>query len=347
MPEEDDANPPARFLSRSLGAAPEAGPHGVARLDRPHDGRTMVWYYPDWRHRQVSLYRQAWSTARTVGRTWDIPSWETDNLVLDLFMFLATGKCVSPGWDDILDGVFQIHDHNSVHGIGARIKAYLVAGLIPEEIGDRMSMDHDVVRGYMACFFDVSRSLASRDRMATVVEAMAVQAAKKGDASAKREASLVSTAFLGGLEALEVCLKAGEGNGDASCDAVAERFVFGQMSAKAIEAAAYMRVAEPTPRKSHLDTFLEASDVRSRMLSAQAQAESVEDERRKNSSHRVMEEMMEFAAAFASESGTSDFAEPAPGRSAPSIDDLRAGRMDGPGKRGPDGGGIPDFVTRA
>jgi hypothetical protein len=291
-------------LSRSqlaMAANPDLG--RVPRLDRPADGRCVVWHYPDWRFRQATLYFQAWSSARARGVTWQMPAWENDGMVEDLLVFLAAGTCESRKNREVLSMVFQIQDHNETHGIGSRIKAYTVAGLIPDEIADRFSLDLDAVKGYLEVFFDVEKVISNRDRLATMVSGFASETDRGGTSGAKREASWIASAFLGGVDLLDICTGS-RSDADDGDDAETARFVFSQMAAKAAEAAAYLRMGDAIPRKSHLEFYLEMNDVKSRVMQAQAQVASIEEERGKDDGHR---RMAEFIDRVATAGGAQDF----------------------------------------
>jgi len=224
-----------------------------------------------------------------------MPEWEDDELVENLFVFLASGTCSSRRWREVISMVFQIYDHNDRHGIGSRIKAYTVAGLIPDEIADKFSLDVDAVLGYLEIFFDVHSSLSSRDKLSTLVAQFAQDLDKSGSLGARREASWVSAAFLGGVSLLDICTCIKSDQDEEQFEETA-RFIFSQMGAKAAEAAAHLRMGDSVPKKSHLEFFLEMNDVQSRVISANAQRMSVEEDRQKDDGHKRMQDFLDAVA---------------------------------------------------
>jgi hypothetical protein len=247
----------------------------VLRLSRSTDGRRTIWFHPDWRRRQATIYQNA-AALHEGDRTFMLPEWEDDELLINYFMFRMYGRCNSAMWTELISMAVELDEYNDYHGMGTRIKAFFTAEWSIDDIGEKLCLDTEVIQTFLGIFFDISSILYNKERVASIVFPFGPELRSKLSPSEQRENLWIAAAFSGEPTLLEFFT---QNKFQVSNEEAQKNFetLISMTTAQAMEYGVHMR-SEGLPRPVHFQNFLALQEVAARHLTAKAQQDGINNQ---------------------------------------------------------------------
>lgn len=274
---------PSKALSHLLPSLPESEPVNNASrqpssLDHiPDICRSLadgMDYCPWWRSLVATIYFNEWQAQSASGRSFDLPDFEEDPLVIAFFMFKAYGRTTDPELTRAIRWSTRGQVRSKVNM--AKIRALAVSGASNEFIADMFCTTPKNVDTYLKLFFDIRPCLKSKAWMDTFIMPEFEKAEDVLTPLEVREAVWMLHGYYAGVESLCHILS-GEINfaDKAEIDAFIDK-AKSMISVQAVMHASANLVLNPTGRASEWVKFTEIRNAEIAALQQSSPQDSVD-----------------------------------------------------------------------